>query len=90
MAHSSADACINILYRLGCRDIFLYGVQLHGGGRCRTGISEPAAACADPAWARAASDAILSARKALPVTLYSGTRDSMLVSEGVCSYRELS
>ena len=33
--HGSADLAVNLLYRLGCRQVFLYGVEMNDDQHCR-------------------------------------------------------
>lgn len=86
MRHSSADLCVNILARCGCREIYLFGCELTGGGRCETTLIENSAACASRDWAVAASDGIISQMLGLGVRVYSGSADSFLVERSACGY----
>ncbi len=92
LLYSSTDAAANILYRLGCRQIYVYGVELTGGAHCQIypPIADNPAACKNPDWARAAVDAWRTLAAGLPgVELFCGCQESLLVEHGVMPFKSV-
>lgn len=90
LRHSSTDCAVNILYRLGLRTVYVFGVEMNDGAHCRTvpAFNDKPAACQHPNWLQSSLDAWRTVRDGLPgLRLYCGCETSKLVTEGVLPYR---
>lgn len=92
MRHSSADAAINILYRIGVRDIVLYGVEFNGTTRCATvpKIDEQSPKTEHDGWYIPAIDAVKSQIANLPgLRVRCGCKTSRLVQDKVVEFGDV-
>lgn len=89
------DAACNVLYRMGVRELFLYGVELNGPDHCAI-LPEPERYAEPHDLSRAeARDRFVNDWKKFKaehpdLKVWCAAKDSRLVREGVFEYREVS
>lgn len=99
MVNTTTDGAVNMLYRLGVREVYLYGVEMNNSAHCKV-FDQKQCAFVDESkfeapWVRpgqmeAGLQTWRDIQKELPdLKLYCACKDSMLVKEGVCEFREI-
>lgn len=99
MSNVTTDAAANVLYRMGCREIYFYGVEMNDNSHCRTkniltgktvdetGFNAP--------WSRmgqmeAGLQTWRDIQKALPdLKMFCAAENSVLVKEGVMQFGQI-
>lgn len=87
MRHSSADACVNLLARCGCKTIYLFGVELNSSSHMQSSLPVESACCGQDNWAQGAIDGIRSQMAAFPgLHVVCACETSRLVSSKVLPF----
>lgn len=89
MAYASADAACNLLYRMGCRKIYLLGCGFKpgcSGMRCSVPWQDGPGSVGSEAWQQGQLDALKDVSKYPGLQLFSMDWDTSLITSGLMSF----